>query len=145
MAGKTFDDVYKMTSNPLGFCVIINMIHFDNNKYEERSASIPSMLLVKNTFQKLKFEVIIYEDLTYQNFMRSLKEILKKEECNSHDCLVLYIHSHGQQNGFVTADNKVIQIHKTIELFSHSNCSKFINKPKLIFFDFCRGGQFSTQ
>ena len=65
----------------------------------------------------------------------TLKQVLNSEECNSHDCFVLYIHSHGKDSGFYTSNNNIIQFDQIIQLFSDENCKKFIGKPKLIFFD----------
>ena len=47
---ENFNDVYKMTSNPLGFCVIIiiNMINFEKDEKDqlETSHSIQSVHLI---------------------------------------------------------------------------------------------------
>ena len=143
MATNLFEDVYKMTSNPLGYCVIINIINFDEDEDEERERidSVKSVLLIQETFQKLNFKVKIFTDLSDVQMKQKLTDLISRDECDLHDCFVLYIHSHGQQNGFFMANNKVIQFHQVIQLFSNSKCKKLIGKPKLIFFDCCRGGQ----
>ena len=40
---------------------------------------------------------------------------------NANDCFVLYIHSHGKENVFITAYNKVMEYHKICHIFSNSN------------------------
>ena len=77
-------------------------------------------------------------------FKLKLNEILNSEECNLHDCFVLYIDSHGKEHGFVTANNNVFEYHKIFELFCNANCQKLIGKPKIILFDCCRWENFST-
>ena len=37
MASNKVDDIYKMTTNPRGFCVIFNMLNFDGNNYKKFS------------------------------------------------------------------------------------------------------------
>ena len=136
MAAKLLiDDVYKMTSNPLGFCVIINIINFDGKKELERSDSLESVYLISKAFKRLNFQIKPFQDLNDLEIKAKLSELLNSEECDSHDCFVLYIHSHGKEQGFYTSSNKVIKYDQVIQLFSNANCQKLIGKPKLIFFD----------
>lgn len=137
MAAKFFDvdDIYKMTSNPLGFCVIINMVNFDGKTELERSDSIESVYLISKTFEYLNLKMKLFQDLNDLQIKETLKQVLNSEQCNLHDCFVLYIHSHGKDNGFYTSNNNFIQFDKIIQLFSNANCQKFIGKPKLVFFD----------
>ena len=133
-------DIYSMTSDPLGYCVIINIINFDGDEYEERNDSFNDVCLIKTAFEALNFSVITYFDLKYEDIFLNLNEIINKQECDNHDAIVLYIHSHGNEKGFITSNNKVIEFREIIDLFSDENCKKFTKKPKIIFFDCCRGG-----
>ena len=74
------DDIYKMTSDPRGFCVIFNVLNFDGNRQQNRSDSIQSVSLVKDTFKRLKFDVKVYEDLSDEGFKNKLRELIDKEE-----------------------------------------------------------------
>lgn len=136
-----FDDIYKMTSIPRGFCVIINMVNFNGNDEQGRSDSVKSVSLINQRFEELKFKVIIYQDSSDVQIKNLLKELINKEECNLHNCFVLYIHSHGKENGFITANNKIVQFDEITKMFSNKNCKNFINKPKIILFDCCRTGK----
>ena len=64
MAAKFHDDVYKMTSNPLGFCVIVNIINFYEDEERERIDSVKSVQLIQETFAKLNFKIKIFHDLS---------------------------------------------------------------------------------
>ena len=134
------NDVYKMNSNPIGFCAIFNFSSFDNNKYKSRDDSIESASSVRETFKRLQFDVRMFHDLNDQLFISKLKELINKKECESHDCFVLYINSHGLKDGFVTSNNNIIGFNEMMKFFSNENCKKFINKPKIIVFDCCREG-----
>ena len=136
----TDGDIYKMTSNPRGFCVIFNVLNFDGNDEMNRNDSLESVSLVQKTFQRLEFDVKIHQNLSDEQLKKRLRTFLDKEECKFHDCFVLYIHSHGLENGFITANNKIIGFNEIMKMFCNQNCKKFINKPKIIFFDCCRGG-----
>ena len=137
---SNFNDIYKMTSNPLGYCVIINMVNFDGNTEIDRVDSIENVNLIRKTFEYLNFKVKPFQDLNDNQIKLKLNELISSEECDSHDCFVLYIHSHGLENGFITKNNVIIGFNEIIKIFCNQNCEKFINKPKIILFDCCRGG-----
>ena len=63
MSANILNDIYKMTSNPLGFCVIINIVNFDGNDQLERSDSIYNVHLIRETFKNLNFKVKMFQDL----------------------------------------------------------------------------------
>ena len=133
-------EVYKMTSKPRGYCIIINIINFTGNKFEERNDSVDNVCMIKSAFENLHFSVITYYDLEYKDIFSYLNELTKKQECDNHDAFVLYIGSHGEEEGFIASNNKVISYNEIIDVFSDIKCKKFIKKPKLILFDCCRGG-----
>ena len=137
------DSVYKMTSNPLGFCVIINTVNIDGHEDLQRNNSIEYVNLIRKTFEHLNFKVKIFQDLKYKKIKLKINEILNSEECDKHDCFVLYIHSHGKEEGFITTNNRTMKFHEIYDLLSNAKCKKFINKPKLLFFDCCRGDNYS--
>ena len=110
----------------------------------ERSDSIKSVHLIKETFNNLNFKVKMFQDLNYNQIISKLNDLMNSEECDLHECFVLYIHSHGKEDGFITADKKVINFHDILNLLTNAKCKKFIGKPKLVFFDCCRGEHYST-
>ena len=128
-----------MTSNPLGFCVIINMVNFYGNKQLERSNSIDNVKLIEKTFKCLNFKVKIFNDLNDVEVKLTLNHLISSDECDSHDCFVLYIDSHGRKHGFLTSNNEIIEYHEIFNIFSNTNCKKFVGKPKIILIDCCRG------
>ena len=138
------NEVYKMTSNPCGYCVIINIINFDEDDQMERSDSIKSVNLIRETFNNLNFKVKMFHDLNDIQIISKLNDLMNSEECDSHECFVLYIHSHGKEDGFITADGKVFNFHDILNLLTNAKCKKLIRKPKLVFFDCCRGEHYST-
>ena len=142
---EKFKDVYKMTSNPLGFCVIISMVNFDGNKKLERSGAVDNVNLIEKTFKYLNFKVKIFTDLKDFEIKLKLNDLMSKDKCDSHDCFVLYIDSHGQQNGFLTSNNQVVEYREIFDIFSNANCEKFIRKPKILLIDCCRGGKMEIQ
>ena len=82
MATNLFEDVYKMTSNPLGYCLIINIINFDQDEERERIDSVKSVLLIQETFQKLNFKVKIFTDLSDVQMKQKLADLISRDECD---------------------------------------------------------------
>lgn len=88
-----------------GFCVIINIVNFDDNTEMERCHSIESVYLISETFKYLNFKVKSFEDLKDHEIKFELNELLNNEECQWNYCFVFYIDSHGKVNQFITANN----------------------------------------
>lgn len=140
--GSSSNDIYRMTSVPRGFCVIINIVNFNEDSERlERVNSYDNITAIKNTFEQLKFKIKILTDVTEVEIKEKLRGIYIESECDSHDCFIVYIHSHGVKLGFLTTNNRVIEYGEIIKMFSNAKCPKFANKPKILFFDCCRGGK----
>lgn len=50
-------NVYEMLSKPRGFCLIINNVDFDDNRFPKRIGSDEESLRLSNIFQTLHFHV----------------------------------------------------------------------------------------
>lgn len=57
----------------------------------------------------------------------------------SYDCFVLFICSHGGKDTFSTADDEKIAIQEVLTPFRVEHCPSLANKPKIFFFNSCRG------
>ena len=142
-------EIYEMVKIPRGFCIIFNMIKFDDNpdlfkELQERTLSKENVNKLKELFEQLNFDVKIYENFTDEKLREKLKKIIEKlnsEQCVNHDAFILYIGTHGVENGFICSNTKIIQYQQIIHLFTDESVNKFKNKPKLLFFDCCRGGK----
>ena len=55
MAYNSVENVYKMSSDPLGFCVIINIVNIDGNEKLKRNDSIESVNFIRKAFEHLNF------------------------------------------------------------------------------------------
>ena len=133
-------EIYEMVKIPRGFCIIFNMITFDHQG--ARNESEENVNKLKELFEQLNFEVKIYQNFTNEKLRNKLKRIIGKlnsEQCVDHDAFILYIGTHGEESGFYCSDSKIIQYQQIIDLFTDESVDKFKNKPKLLFFDCCRG------
>ena len=143
-----FETIYKIRN---GFCLIINIINFDEREDLRRNGSEENVKLIKEAFQLHRFQVQDYYHLTHHQIISLIDEEVDNQKCNLYDAFVLYIHIHGiedtilcknsyQRNQHEIVLTNVIHFEQIVELFKDENCQLLRNKPKLIFFDCCRKG-----
>ena len=133
-----FDDViYKIIK---GFCLIINIIDFDDRENLKRDGSEENVKLVREAFEYHGFEVESHRNLNNKQIIKLINEKVNNENSKSYDAFVLYIHTHGIADSILCSNNELIKFYEIIGLFQDEICENFINKPKLIFFDCCRNG-----
>ena len=138
-----------------GFCLIINIINFDERKDLKRNGSEKSVRLIKEAFKYHGFKVKNYDDLNDYEILNLIDKQVNKIECKSYDAFVLYIHTHGFgdsilcKNSYVKDEanevllTNIIHFHQIIEIFKNENCENLLHRPKLIFFDCERNSKLS--
>jgi hypothetical protein len=80
--------------------------------------------------------VDIKENLTKSELENVLKEQAEKSHEN-YDCFLCVVMSHGIDDHIVTRDNQLISFDEIMAPIK--SCSTLINKPKMFFFQACRG------
>ncbi|XP_054162024.1 caspase-3-like [Oppia nitens] len=134
MIGK---NIYPMNRNPRGFCIIFNFDKFVN--YPQRLGSETETKRLNDVFSQLQFKVIVETNLTRERMQEKLHELSRNADLRDHDSLVIVILSHGQSGFVITSDGYGFQFESIIETFNNEKCPQLINKPKLFFFNCCRG------
>lgn len=135
--------VYKMNTNPRGYCLILNM-----KKGREKGSTEDADALIQ-LFKGLKFAVKEYPDLTKEE-VTELMDKVKKANHRRLSCFVMFVLAHGgSHNGdayFTTFDkeHKAQQINVSLIKNSIESTPTLIDKPKLLFLQSCRGSTFDT-
>ncbi|KAK4872531.1 hypothetical protein RN001_014560 [Aquatica leii] len=132
-----FRDCYPMTKEKLGNVYIFNHITFDNDTLGIRYGSMKDCKDIEEVFQNLKFDVIIYNDLTYVEILQKLYNIAKKDYSNF-DCLVIFVLTHGRNGKLFARD---IDYYPDVYWKNFNDRSSFMHKPKLIFIQGPRGDE----
>ena len=115
-----------------GLCWIIN-IYRNFSSFDVRDGL--------RVFENLNYKVIAFDNITAGSFISALKEIRKKiEELNS-DSFILIFSSHGDPDNVMFADGRRMPRERIILEFLPSYCPCLAGKPKLFFFQNCRGDQ----
>ena len=132
--------IYDMNHEKRGIALVINISKYDpttnEKKPKERVWSKKDVENLKQTLEYLEFDVDIKENLTKSE----LENLLNKQAEKSHknyDCFLCVVMSHGIDDHIVTRDNQLISFAEI--MLPIKSCSTLNNKPKLFFFQACRG------
>ena len=146
--GKNTIEIYKMSSEPRGVCLIINNEEFGESrkagktKWNDRKGSSVDEENLYQLFIWLKFDVMRHRNLTAME-MWNIFLNLSKEDHSKYDCLAVCILSHGEsvnnKDHIVGVDGKSFEVYAMIELFNGRTCKSLVGKPKLYFLQCCRG------
>ncbi|GIY82001.1 caspase-9 [Caerostris extrusa] len=131
---------YKMYSKPLGFCLIINNVEFDN--LEDRIGSDVDAEALEYLFRKIGYIVECERNMTADNMLARLIKFRDENEWASVDSCVLIILSYGDNvnNLDIIYGTDSLWITKTeiYRIFANINCEDLQYKPKMFFFKACR-------
>uniref|UniRef100_A0A8C5WZ27 Caspase 9 n=1 Tax=Laticauda laticaudata TaxID=8630 RepID=A0A8C5WZ27_LATLA len=138
--------VYPLNSEPCGYCLIINNVHFDKDTdLKHRLGSNIDCQRLEKRFRVLHFEVLTKEDLTAQEIAKELQGLSRRDHSGL-DCCVVVILSHGCKSYHIQipgaifgTDGQRIPVQKVVSYFNGSHCPSLRGKPKLFFIQACGG------
>ena len=128
---------YNMYHEKRGVALVINIRKYKDNKQKERKWSEKDFENLKQTFKYLEFNVRPYENLTAKQIRDEIQKIADLDHTNS-DCFLCVVMSHGNKDKIVASDNEEISFKEIMQPIKES-CKSLENKPKLFFFQACRG------
>lgn len=133
-------DVYRMSGMPRGQCIIFNNKDFEETR-KSRSGSEMDVARMEELFTALHFDVHIRCNLTAAEMKETLS-IAAEDQCESSDCLVVIIMSHGARGKIEGVDGDQLDLGDDVySLFNNRNCPALQKKPKIFFVQACRGGE----
>ncbi|XP_076315214.1 caspase-2-like isoform X2 [Tachypleus tridentatus] len=135
---KEGPDCYKMSSQPRGYCLIINNVLFQNI-LSERYGSYEDARKLDIVFHEFGYEVTFLSDRTAQEILGLVKEFSEKQEHNQVDSCVVIILSHGNYNTIYGSDVEKVQLDTILNFFNNDNCPQLHGKPKMFFIQACQG------
>ncbi|XP_013776997.1 cell death protein 3-like [Limulus polyphemus] len=131
-------DCYKMSSCPRGYCLIINNVDFQK-LMDERYGSEGDARKLNMVFHELGFEVTLKTDQTSQQMIDVIEAFSKKPEHEHVNSCVVIILSHGEYDIVYGTDAEEVQVEKILDYFNNESCPLLQGKPKMFFFQACRG------
>ncbi|XP_031553730.1 caspase-2-like [Actinia tenebrosa] len=140
------DNVYEMTLYPRGVAMIVNIKNFTIDpghpmfgKLEERLGSEKDQENFTLLFEYLGFLVETINRTSGDELLAELHRISTEYDFSTTDCFVLCIMSHGENDSIYASDGKRLPPSLIVSLFWNSRCKSLAGKPKLFFFQGCRG------
>ncbi|XP_078677248.1 caspase-6-like [Branchiostoma floridae x Branchiostoma belcheri] len=129
---------YKMNHPQRGRCLVFNNESFHRTtKMEPRHGSKADADNLEAAFTGLGFSVQVLTDMGTTDIKEILYEAAQYDHSQS-DCFVCVFLSHGK-NGMIYGYNGLLEIKELTDMFRGHNCPTLKGKPKLFFFQACRG------
>jgi hypothetical protein len=122
-----------------GIALVINIRTYDAPnplKLKERVWSEQDVKNLKTTLEYLEFDLRFYENLKANEIRDQIQKLADEDHSNS-DCFLCVVMSHGNEDKIVTSDNKLMSFEEIMAPIK--SCKSLENKPKLFFFQACRG------
>nr|CAH0100029.1 unnamed protein product [Daphnia galeata] len=131
--------------SPRGLALIMNFEKFNSDIVGRRIGSEKDVIHLDQLLQQLGYKVIIKSDLTWIEMNDELELFTKSEDHNDADSVVVAVMSHGKSGThdegtlIYTKDCKFFSSEDLLRRFNNLNCPLLKGKPKIFFFQFCRG------
>jgi caspase 7 len=131
---------YNMNHEKRGKALVINMQTFDAPnpfKLKERVWSVKDVENLQHTLEYLEFDFKLCQNFTKSQIEQEIKEMASSVDHSNSDCFLCVVMSHGNEDKIVTSDNKEMSFEEIMAPIKQ--CSSLSDKPKLFFFQACRG------
>ncbi|XP_058800569.1 caspase-1-like isoform X2 [Phymastichus coffea] len=130
-------EIYNMQHKNRGKCVIFNHENFTTG-YASRRGSTCDAQRIEETFQRLGFTVEICDDYELSAITNKINE-LSGEDHTDNDCLCIFLLTHGMGYDMISAKDALYKSESIWKPFTADRCRTLAGKPKLFFFQACRG------
>ncbi|NXW57948.1 CFLAR regulator, partial [Eurystomus gularis] len=119
---KVFDDQYRMQSQPLGICLIIDCIGNDTDVLEE-------------TFRGLGYDVHCHRYLNMNAMNQTLLEVARLQKHRNCDSFICILVSRGSPQSIFCTDHTFsgFPLEQIKKYFAADSCPELLGKPKLFF------------
>ena len=130
---------YKMDHAERGIALVLNISKYDPNplKLKERKWSIKDVEILTKTLEYLEFKVELVENFTKEQIKDRLQQIVTEIDHKYFDCFLCVVMSHGINDSFATGNSELMSFEEIMAPIK--SCSSLKNKPKMFFFQACRG------
>ncbi|XP_071499130.1 caspase-6-like [Diadema antillarum] len=132
---------YSMNLRDKGMAFILNNNNFVDRR--KRKGSEVDVINVTHVFREIGYKIVVVQDLTAHEVRDALSS-LKTKIRPFHTSAVLVFMSHGDREGISGKDGNIISVEEIKDIFSGRNCPHLRGKPKIFFFQACRGVNHSS-
>ncbi|XP_046490200.1 caspase-1-like isoform X2 [Neodiprion pinetum] len=128
---------YNMSHANRGTCLIFNQEVFETG-FSKREGSSIDAKRIEATFTKLGFKVVIRDNLEHSDVLHEINK-LSSEDHTDNDCVCVFLLTHGREGNEVMAKDVAYKADKIWKPFTADVCPTLAGKPKLFFYQACRG------
>ncbi|CAH1969543.1 unnamed protein product [Acanthoscelides obtectus] len=144
---------YTFKGKPRGKVLIINNMKFINIK-EDRKGAEYDQASMKEMFKQFGYKVVTEKNKTKKQMLNTIKSFRK--DMKETDISIVIVMSHGTNTNenqlavsggyteILGVDDQGLPIDEILDEFASDKCSDLIGKPKIFFFQCCRGTQYET-
>lgn len=133
---------YNMNHKNRGKCIIFNHDIFDTG-FERREGSVNDVKKIHKTFQNIGFSVEMFDNLKHNDIIDKIEK-LQKEDHSDNDCICIFVLTHGLNNDLICAKDVAYSSDNIWKPFTADKCISLAGKPKLFFFQACRGDKLDS-
>ncbi|XP_033226617.1 caspase-1-like isoform X2 [Belonocnema kinseyi] len=133
---------YNMNHKNRGKCVVFNHEIFDTG-FDNREGSSYDAKRIERTFKNLEFTVEIHDNLKHSDILEKI-ETLQQEDHSENDCICIFILTHGLNNDLICAKDVAYSSDNIWKPFTAEKCTSLAGKPKIFFFQACRGDKLDS-
>jgi len=134
-------EYYKMDHKKRGYAVIFGHQYFDDPNLPQLVGTEVDCEKLEEALHYLGFTVSVKKDLTKIKLLDTVEEYANMDHKDC-DCFVICVMSHGDsETGLLYAKDTTYCHSEIWDWFSAEKCPKLAEKPKLFFFDACRGNK----
>ncbi|XP_046564739.1 caspase-8-like [Haliotis rubra] len=137
-SGQGQEAPYKMDSVPRGLCYIFCNKTFEDKPKQTRIGTEKDRDALTEVWGKLHFDVKSFDDSEADVMETRIKKLAKMDH-KAYDCVVVIFLTHGRDGAVQGSDNEWLDVSTITSYFEASECPSLANKPKLFFFQSCRG------
>ncbi|XP_069506404.1 caspase-2 [Ambystoma mexicanum] len=131
---------YRMLSRPRGYALVISNVVFSGiGDLELRSGGNVDQAALDRLFSAMDFNVKLLENKTAEEMKFELQSFARLRDHQRSDASIVALLSHGVEGAVYGSDGSLLQLNEVFRLFDNANCPVLQNKPKMFFFQACRG------
>uniref|UniRef100_A0A914UVH0 Uncharacterized protein n=1 Tax=Plectus sambesii TaxID=2011161 RepID=A0A914UVH0_9BILA len=132
-------DCYPLNTDPKGHMLIIANEKYQNGNHNP--GALVDRKKVETLGETLNYDVeSSHKNLTSEQIRQELKNFVEKLETEPHvDSAIVFVLSHGTADAIIGTDGVGVKRQEFFDAFKPDKCGALTGKPKLIFFDACRG------
>uniref|UniRef100_A0AC34RCL8 Caspase-8 n=1 Tax=Panagrolaimus sp. JU765 TaxID=591449 RepID=A0AC34RCL8_9BILA len=137
VADKNF---YPNFSSPKGLALIINNERFSgSDQYSRRLGTDVDESNLRKLFEKLGYRVQVDRNLSADKMIERAQKFVKHPDHQVLSSCIVVVLSHGHYDNFVGSDCALLSVHSFTACFNAVNAPFLRGKPKIFFFQACRG------